>query len=88
MKTTRSTHRGTATPRRDWSGVEEFITPTISDVDVARIVGSLPACLSTPEEIKSKIEALGARYHRYLHQDEFGPTRAERMSALRSAAAP
>ena len=45
---------------------------------------SLPACRSTPEEIKSKIEVLGARYHRYLHQDEFGPTRAERMSALRA----
>jgi hypothetical protein len=27
---------------------------------------------------------LGARYRRYLHQDEFGPTRAERMAALRS----
>ena len=27
---------------------------------------------------------LVSRYHRYLHQDEFGPTRAERMSALRA----
>jgi hypothetical protein len=77
-------HRGTATPRWDWSGVDQLITPAISDGDMARIVESLPACRSTPEEIKSKIQALGARYHRYLHQDEFGPTRAERMSALRA----
>jgi hypothetical protein len=84
MKVDGSTHRGTATPRWDWSGVDQLITPTISDGDMARILGSLPACRSTPEEIKSKIQALGARYHRYLHQDEFGPTRAERMSALRA----
>jgi hypothetical protein len=84
MKVDGSTHRGTATPRWDWSGVDQLITPTISDEDMARIVGSLPTCRSTPEEIKSKIQALGARYHRYLHQDEFGPTRAERMSALRA----
>jgi hypothetical protein len=84
MKVDGSTHRGTATPRWDWSGVDQLITPTISDGDMARIVESLPACRSTPEEIKSKIQALGARYHRYLHQDEFDPTRAERMSALRA----
>ena len=84
MKVDGSTHRGTSTPRWDWSGVDQLITPTISDGDMARILGSLPACRSTPEEIKSKIQALGARYHRYLHQDEFGPTRAERMSALRA----
>jgi hypothetical protein len=78
------THRGTATPRWNWSGVDQLITPTISDGDMARIVESLPASRSTPEEIKSKIQALGARYHRYLHQDEFGPTRAQRMSALRA----
>ena len=84
MKVDGSTHRGTATPRWDWSGVDQLITPTISDGDMARIVESLPACRSTPEEIKSKIQALGARYNRYLHQDEFGPTRAERMSALRA----
>jgi hypothetical protein len=84
MKIAGSTHRGAAMPRWDWSGVDELIMPTISDGDMARIVESLPACRSTPEDIKSKIQALGARYHRYLHQDEFGPTRAERMSALRA----
>jgi hypothetical protein len=84
MKVDGSTHRGTATPRWDWSGVDQLIAPTISDGDMARVVQSLPACRSTPEEIKSKIQALGARYHRYLHQDEFGPRRAEKMFALQA----
>jgi hypothetical protein len=84
LRSTRRKSRSTATPRFGWSGVGELITPTISDGDMAGIVESLPDCRSTPEEIKSKIQALGARYHRYLHQDEFGPTRAERMSALRA----
>jgi hypothetical protein len=30
------------------------------------------------------LRALGGRYHRYLHQDEFGPSRAERMAGLRA----
>src|SRR5205809_5690897 len=51
---------------------------------MARIVESLPACRSTPEEIKSKIQALGARYNRYLHQDEFGPTRDQICSSHHS----
>jgi hypothetical protein len=84
MKIARSTHRGTAMPRWDWSGVDELITPTVPDSDMTRILGLLPACRSTSEDIKSKLEVLGARYHRYLHQDEFGPTRAERMSGLRA----
>jgi hypothetical protein len=83
MKVDGSTPRSTATPRWDWSGGDERITPAISDDDMARIVESLPACRSTAEEIKSEIQTLGARYRRYLHQDEFGPTRAVRMSALR-----
>jgi hypothetical protein len=78
MKVDGSTHRSTAIPRWAWSGVDKLITPTVSDINMGRIVESLPGCRSTPEEIKSTIQALGARYHRYLHQDEFGPTRAER----------
>jgi len=31
-----------------------------------------------------ELRDLGGRYHRYLHRDEFGPTRAERIAALRS----
>jgi hypothetical protein len=34
-------------------------------------------------QIMVALRDLAARFHRYLHQDEFGPTRAERMAALR-----
>ena len=33
--------------------------------------------------IVMELRALGGKYHRYLHQDELGPSRAERMAALR-----
>jgi hypothetical protein len=75
--------RSTATLRWGWSGVEMLRTPPLADYRLAQIVKLLPTQLSANEEVKAKILALGARYHRYLHQDEFGPTRAERMSALR-----
>jgi len=35
------------------------------------------------EDIIAELQAIGERYARYLHQDEFGPTRAEQMQALR-----
>jgi hypothetical protein len=44
----------------------------------------LPRQSSSREQPVGKLLALGGRYHRYLHQDEFGPTRAERSAALRS----
>jgi hypothetical protein len=79
----RKTPRSAATPRWDWSGVEMLRTPPLADDKLARIVKLLPTQLLANEEVKAKILALGARYHRHLHQDEFGPTRAEQMSALR-----
>jgi hypothetical protein len=79
--------RSTATPRWGWSGVEVLSRPSLSDDQLTKIIELLPTKLLAREEIKMKIFALGARYHRYLHQDEFGPTRAERMSALRSVLA-
>ena len=52
------------------------------DVDVAAL---LPGHQSSIVQIMVVLRDLGARFHRYLHQDEFGPTRAERMAALRLA---
>ena len=43
----------------------------------------MPARQSSVDRLVAEILAIGAAYHRYLHQDEFGPTRAERMQALR-----
>jgi hypothetical protein len=63
--------------------MEELRTPALPDDKVTQALALLPKQLSPIEQIKTKIQTLGAKYHRYLHQDEFGPTRAERMSALR-----
>jgi hypothetical protein len=43
----------------------------------------LPGHRSPIEEIVLALRALGERYQRYLHQDHFGPSRAERVAALR-----
>ena len=58
--------------------------PSLADDILEQILSLLPTQLLTSEDVKAQILDLGARYHRHLHQDEFGPTRAERMSALRT----
>jgi cell fate (sporulation/competence/biofilm development) regulator YlbF (YheA/YmcA/DUF963 family) len=52
-----------------------------SDIDLEAL---LPGHHSPIEQVVFELRDLGGRYHRYLHEDEFGPTRAERMAALRS----
>jgi hypothetical protein len=47
------------------------------------VAGLLPSRQSSIENIVAELFVIGSRYHRNLHQDEFGPTRAERMQALR-----
>jgi hypothetical protein len=76
MKIAGGTHRGTATPRWDWSGVDEVRVPEVCGESLKKIYEMLPVRRSSPQQLASEISALGARYHRYLHQDEFGPTRA------------
>jgi cell fate (sporulation/competence/biofilm development) regulator YlbF (YheA/YmcA/DUF963 family) len=75
--------RGTAQPRSGWSGVAPLAAAQLSasDIDLEAL---LPGHHSPIEQIVLELRDLGGRYHRYLHQDELGPTRAERMAALRS----
>ena len=56
------------------------------------VIGSIPIAhhrnAGTYDRLCSPLQSCsssGSRYHRNLHQDEFGPTRAERMQALRDA---
>ena len=74
--------RGTAEPRSGWSGVAPLTTAQLSasDIDLEAL---LPGHHSPIAKILLELRDLGGRYHRYLHQDECGPTRAERMAALR-----
>src|ERR1700756_550308 len=75
--------QGTGKPRWGWSGVAPLTGPQLSasDIDLPSL---LPGHQSSDTQIVLELCDLGARYWRYLHQDEFGPTRAERMAALRS----
>src|SRR5712671_959740 len=75
--------QGRAEPRWGWSGVAPLtvVQLSASDIDLQRL---LPGHQSSDAQIVQALCVLGARYHRYLHQDELGPTRAERMAALRS----
>jgi hypothetical protein len=72
-----------ALPRWGWSGVGEIVPPLWSEPELRRVAGLLPHRQSSIDEIVAELHAIGGRYHRNLHQDEFGPTRAQRMQALR-----
>jgi hypothetical protein len=73
---------GTAAPRWGWSGVAPLTAVQLSASDID-LRGLLPGHHSEVTEIVLALCELGGKYHRYLHQDELGPTRAERMAALR-----
>jgi hypothetical protein len=75
--------RGTARPRWGWSGAAPRTAAQLSasDIDLETL---LPDHQSPIEQIALALCDLGSRYHRYLHQVELGPTRAERIAALRS----
>ena len=75
--------KNAASPRWGWSGVREIVPPLWSEAELRRVAGLLPSRQSSIENIVAELLAIGGRYHRNLHQDEFGPTRAERMQALR-----
>ena len=75
--------KNAASPRWGWSGVREIVPPLWSEAELRRVAGLLPSRQTSIENIVAELHFIGGRYHRNLHQDEFGPTRAERMQALR-----
>jgi hypothetical protein len=48
------------------------------------VVLLLPSKKSSSHEIAAQLNALGARLHGWLHQDEFGPSRGAQSAALRT----
>jgi hypothetical protein len=76
--------RGTAEPRWGWSGVARVVAPHLSIAATERLLSVLPVHQTPVRQITAELRDFGGRYHRYLHQDEFGPRRAERTAALRS----
>ena len=79
----RGKRQGRAAPRWGWSGVAPLtaVPLSASDIDLPDL---LPSHHSPIAQLVLALRDLGEKYHRYLHQDELGPTRAERMAALRS----
>jgi hypothetical protein len=75
--------RSSAKPRWGWSG-GALIQPLLDRKDMVRsIVERMPVRASKIDHLTQELLQLAGRYHRYLHQDEFGPTRAERLATLR-----
>jgi hypothetical protein len=68
--------------RWGWSGAAEVILPRDREQELISAARLLPNPKSSLESLVTELLELGARYVRYLHQDEFGPTRAERAAAL------
>jgi hypothetical protein len=76
--------RGVAEPRWCWSGVAPAVAPRLSRADMKQLLSLLPSRQTRIHRIAIELRQLSARYRRYLHQDEFGPSRAEQMAALRA----
>src|SRR6516162_3289899 len=65
-----------------WSGVE---TLHFSEQTSLRpLLAMLPAKQSSDDQILAFLVDLRARFQRWLHQDEFGPTRRQQTAALRA----
>ena len=80
---TRRKPRSTATARFGWSGVEKLVRPRGIRRRLRDVILLLPHRRSTITALTEELLGLGAHYHRNLRQDEFGPTRAQEIAALR-----
>ena len=66
-----------------WTGVEA-LTPDNDDSQFRLVVAMLRPRRSSDQELLVYLMDLGARFRRWLHQDEFGPRRAQQAAALRT----
>ncbi|HYQ07961.1 MAG TPA: hypothetical protein VER26_13435, partial [Xanthobacteraceae bacterium] len=65
-----------------WSGVE---TLNFSEqTNLRPLLAMLPAKRSSDDQVLALLVDLRARFQRWLHQDEFGPTRRQQTAALRA----
>jgi hypothetical protein len=70
-------------PRWLWTGVMP-LDGMEDDSRLRELVAMLPARKSSDWEILAYLVDLGARFRRWMHQDEFGPDRGEQTAALRA----
>lgn len=69
-------------PPWGWSGIGDSADLSSLRDQVAAAVDLMPTMLLDRKEIVAKVLDLGAQFHRNLHQDEFGLTRADRVAAM------
>src|SRR6516225_6948217 len=79
----KSRKAGKARPRWGWSGVSKR-KRSDQQSNLRRFVAMLPATRSGEAEVLARLAELRDRFQTWLHQDEFGPTRAEQIAALRA----
>jgi hypothetical protein len=79
---TKSRKVGSAQPRRGWSGVSKLPRPDQKS-HLRQLVATLPQTKSGDAAVLACLADLRARFHGWLHQDEFGPSRGEQTAALR-----
>ena len=72
-----------AKPRWSWTGVAELVFSG-RDSRLHDLVTLLPARRSTIEQAVAYLVHLGAHFQKWLHQDEFGPSRGQQTAALRA----
>jgi hypothetical protein len=72
-----------AKPAWSWTGVAELIVSG-QDSHLRDLVARLPGKKSSDEQIVAYLVDLRAHFHRWLHQDEFGPNRGQQTAALRA----
>jgi hypothetical protein len=80
---TKSTTTRSAQPRWGWSGVSEQ-KQADHDAHLQQLVAMLPATKSGHAAVLARLVAMRPRFHGWLHQDEFGPSRGEQTAALRA----
>jgi hypothetical protein len=72
-----------AKPCWSWTGVAELASSG-RDAHLRDLVALLPVKKSSDEQIVDFLADLRDRFHRWLHQDEFGPSRKQQTASLRA----
>ena len=68
-------------PRWNWTGVEALVFND-RDSRLCDLLTMLSAKRSSDDEIETSLVDLRARFQRWLHQDEFGPTRRQQAAGV------
>jgi hypothetical protein len=69
-------------PRWGWSGVSRLGQPD-QESNLQQLIAVLPKAKSGDAAVLNYLLELRGRFHGWLHQDEFGPSRGEQTAALR-----